>query len=61
MPAKSSKKGRKIGRNEKWCKAYRSRAQRERNKIVKMERHLSTHANDNACLARLEIIRARVP
>jgi len=60
MPAKSSAKGRKIGRNAAWCKAYAGRAQRERNKVVKMERHLSTHPTDSACLARLKIIRARI-
>lgn len=37
---------RKIGRNKDWCKAYRSRGQRLKNKVVKIRRHLKKHPND---------------
>jgi len=37
---KGGKKNRKIDRNRKWCEAYKARHQREKNKVVKMRRHL---------------------
>lgn len=40
MAAKKTSKGRKIGRNKKWCEAYRNRHQRERNKVKKLLRHI---------------------
>jgi len=46
LKAKGGKKNRKIGRNEKWCEAYRARHQRERNKVVKLRRHLKKHPGD---------------
>jgi hypothetical protein len=38
-----SNKGRKVGRNAAWCKAYRGRGQRERNKALKLLRHFKRH------------------
>ena len=32
--------GKKIGRSKKWCESYRARGQREKNKRLKLERHL---------------------
>ena len=44
--AKKTGKGRKVGRNLKWCQAYRLRRQRERNKAVKLRRHLARLPGD---------------
>lgn len=40
MGKKEGKKHRKYGRNADWCKAYRARGQREKNKIKKVLRHI---------------------
>jgi len=40
------KKRRKIDRNRKWCEAYRARGQREKNKALKLSKHLVRHPND---------------
>lgn len=45
------KKGRKVGRNRKWCQEYRARGQRMKNKIRKVARHLKRHPNDEAAAA----------
>ena len=39
-------KGRKIGRNAKWCQVYRASGVRERNKRMKRARHVKVHPND---------------
>lgn len=44
--AKEGKKGRKHGRNEKWCQTYKARGTREKNKAAKIRRHLKKHPND---------------
>lgn len=44
-PSKS-KKNRKHGRNKVWCQAYRNRGQREKNKVVRLKRHLIDHPHD---------------
>lgn len=44
--AKKSQKGRKIGRNKKWCEAYRARDQRGINKAIKLARHLRRFPGD---------------
>lgn len=42
-----SKNGNKThGRNAAWCKAYRLRGQREKNKLKRLARHLSHHPGD---------------
>lgn len=46
----AEKKSRKHGRNADWCKAYRARAQRERNKLPRLVRHLATHPGDAAAI-----------
>jgi len=46
MAAGQSKKSKKHDRNRPWCVAYRSRGQRERNKAVKLLRHLKRHPGD---------------
>ena len=39
-------KGRKIGRNAKWCQVYKNLGIREINKARKRVRHLRLHPND---------------
>lgn len=41
-----SKKSRKAGRNAAACKAYRDSNRRERNKIVKLKKHLTRFPGD---------------
>ena len=36
----------KAGRNKDWCKAYRTRGQREKNKLRKLKKHIARHPND---------------
>ena len=43
-------KSKKAGRNAIRCKSYKDRNQRERNKIVKLNRHLKREPNDKAVL-----------
>ena len=55
---KGGKKGRKIGRNLKWCQSYRNRNQRAINKARNLIRHFSNpaHIHDNTafhCLTNL--------
>lgn len=50
-------KNRKIGRNAKWCQRYRAMHQRERNKVLRLRRHLASFPNDpcgRRALARAE-------
>ena len=51
--AKKTGKGRKIGRNLKWCQAYRLRRQRERNKAVRLRKHLARLPGDMVAAAAL--------
>lgn len=55
--AKGGKKNRKVGRNKKWCESYRARHQREKNKVVKLDRHIQTHPADNCALVRRDAMR----
>lgn len=48
MAASKTQKGRKIGRNKDWCKAYRNRNQRERNKVKKLLRHFKRYGTASA-------------
>jgi hypothetical protein len=57
------KKGgmRKRGRMLVWCQAYKSRHQRERNKMKKLRIHYAKHVNDKVAynaLHKLEIVLA---
>lgn len=44
--AKKTGKSQKFGRNADWCKAYRSRNQREKNKAKRLIRHLARFPSD---------------
>jgi len=51
-PSKSrgGKKARKVGRNAKWCLAYRNRDQREKNKAARLRKHLITFPDDSCAV-----------
>lgn len=51
---------RKVGRSRVKCAAYKTRRQREKNKIRTIARHLKTHENDLASFARMETFQAFV-
>jgi hypothetical protein len=51
MAGQAKAKGKKIGRNKDWCAAYRMRGTRERNKRLKLARHLRRHPNDKQAAA----------
>lgn len=38
--------GRKIGRNKKTCENYKNNNRREKNKVVKVQKHLTKHPED---------------
>ncbi len=44
--AVKSNKGRKVGRNSKWCQAYRASGKRELSKAKKLLKHLHKHGKD---------------
>ena len=52
--AKKTKKHRKHDRNKDFCKAYRNENKREKNKIVKIKRHMKRFPNDTAVMAHIE-------
>jgi hypothetical protein len=43
---KSRNGNKKHHRNKIWCESYYHRGQREKNKKVKLNRHLARHPND---------------
>ena len=51
--AKKRGAGRKIGRNAKWCQTYRLRGRRERNKAVRLRKHLARLPADTVAAAAL--------
>ncbi len=54
---KGGKTQRKYGRNRPWCRAYRLRNQRERNKLRKLRRHLLKFPGDDCAIYCTEKIR----
>lgn len=48
MPAAKTQKGRKIGRNKDWCKAYRNANRRERGKARRLLRHFERYGYASA-------------
>lgn len=62
MAGGQSKKSRKHDRNRVWCQAYRNRAQREKNKAVRLKKHMARHPGDNCakgCFDNLPLIARR--
>lgn len=51
---KGGRKNRKWGRNKDWCKAYAARGQREKNKVVRLRKHLKSNPNDPVARALVE-------
>lgn len=52
--AKSSKKNRKHGRAAIACKAYANSNRRERNKIVRLRKHLARFGGDRCATAAVD-------
>ncbi len=56
---KTGKKNRKYGRNSTWCESYRARGTRERNKLLKMARHIKQFPLDAQAQSRLKSIKQK--
>mgnify|MGYP001412824509 CR=1 FL=1 len=41
---------RKYDRNKVWCQAYRARGQREKNKAVRLRKHIVRHPADHCAV-----------
>lgn len=52
--AKKSKKQRKVGRNASRCLAYRNSNRREKNKVVRLKKHLIRFPDDACAKAAVE-------
>ncbi|KKN90112.1 hypothetical protein LCGC14_0232250 [marine sediment metagenome] len=61
MATEVRKKGKsgnkKHGRNKRACEAYHARGQREKNKILKIKRHLKKYPTDVAAAAKLKSLK----
>ena len=51
---KAKSKGRKIGRNARWCEAYRLQGKRMKNKIKKLRKHIKNFTEDKQAKAALK-------
>lgn len=60
LTRRGGKKNRKHGRNELFCKAYRTRGQREKNKARKLRKHLLRFGDDKVAQGALERLARRV-
>lgn len=58
--AKKSKKNRKAGRNSVFCKHYAATFKGEKNKILKLEKRLRNHPNDECAVKALALTKALV-
>ncbi len=56
--AKDSKKQRKVGRNASFCKTYANSNRRERNKIVRLRKHLARFGGDRCATAAVDCCKA---
>ncbi len=50
---RGGKKNRKHDRNKIWCKAYRARSQHEKNKAVRLGKHIARHPADRCAVTAL--------
>lgn len=50
---KSGSGARKYDRNKIWCQAYRARGQREKNKAVRLHKHIARHPADGCAVTAL--------
>lgn len=53
--AKKTKKQRKYGRNANFCLRYRNSNKRERNKVIKLKKHLGNFPNDAVAQSALKV------
>lgn len=60
MANQVSKKSRKAGRNAVACKAYRDSNRRERNKIVRLKKHLIRFPDDVGAVAAIKRCEATI-
>ncbi len=58
--AKATKKQRKWGRNALFCQNYKNRNQRERNKLVRLKKHLLRFTNDLVASAAVERVKVAI-
>lgn len=56
--AKQSKKQRKVGRNANSCLAYKNSNRRERNKLIRLKKHLSRLPDDRCAIAAVDRCKA---
>lgn len=54
--AKGGKKGRKIGRNAKYCERYRIEGREIKNKRRRLRRHLKRYPDDAQAMRALEAL-----
>lgn len=59
MAAAKSAKGRKVDRNRPWCKAYKLRGQREKNKVKRLVKHLARLPNDMCAVEAMKRAKVR--
>lgn len=53
-------KSKKAGRNALRCKSYKDRNQRERNKIVRLNKHLKREPTDKSAILAIEACKKAV-
>lgn len=55
---KKGKSGnKKHGRSIQHCELYRLRRQKEKNKVIKLNRHIPMHPNDNVAITALHVVK----
>lgn len=55
--AKSTKKNRKVGRNANYCLRYRNSGRQERNKLVRIKKHLMRFPADTCATKAMEALK----
>jgi len=58
--AKATKKQRKWGRNALFCAAYRNRNQREKNKVIRLKKHLLRFSADTCAEKALLLAKTKI-
>ncbi len=56
--AKKTKKQRKYGRNASYCLSYKNSNRRERNKLVRLRKHLARFGGDRCASASVDSCKA---
>lgn len=55
-----SNKMRKVGRNAIFCLNYKNRNQAEKNKVIRLNRHLKIFPTDNCAIKAVEVAKAAI-